>query len=818
MKHTDILSDMTLREKAALLSGKTVFETWGFAHRGIPSLFLSDGPNGLRKQAGASDHLGLNASLPATCFPTASAMANAWNAALCEEVGEALGEEAAALGVHVLLGPGLNIQRSPLCGRNFEYFSEDPYLAGKLAAAYIRGVQRKGVGACPKHFAVNSQETRRMAMDAVVDERTLREIYLTGFEIAVREGAPRSIMTSYNRVNGEYAHENEYLLKTVLREDWGFDGLVVSDWGGSNDHVRSVALGADLEMPAPGFDSARQIVAAVEDGSIPIEAVDACIDRIIDAALTLASGRGAEKREIDAKAHHALARRAAAEAAVLLKNENDLLPLRPGAKVAVIGDHAFEPRYQGAGSSRIQPLLLDTVKEQIKDCPLDVIGFERGYARDGSANAELSKAALRLAAEAEVVLYFFGSDDLSDSEGLDRADLRIPAEQEKLLAALHSTGCRVVGVLACGSPVETPWLSQCDALLYTGLGGQAGAGAALDILTGACTPGGKLAETWPLRGEDVPASAYFPAPERTSEYREGLYVGYRYYATAGVRPRFPFGYGLSYTTFAYSDLQVTAEGARFTVENTGERPGAEIAQLYVSLPGAEVFRPALELKGFAKVFLQPGERGSLTIPFDDKTFRYWNAVTGRWEVEGGDYGIAIGASSEDIRLRASLRVEGTSAPQPYAGAPLPSYQSGRIAAVPDDEFRQLLGHPIPDGRWQGELSLNDPLSRLREGRSRLCRLVFGVIEKKKAQSEARGKPDLNILFIYNIPFRAIAKMTNGMVSMDMARALVRVGNGHVLSGLGGLCRGFFSNLRKNRAFERALERDARAKAGEGRKT
>lgn len=815
MKHMDILSKMTLNEKAALLSGKTVFETWGFPHRGVPSLFLSDGPHGIRKQAGASDHLGLNASLPATCFPPAATMANTWNEALCEQVGEALGEEARAQGVHVLLGPGLNIKRSPLCGRNFEYFSEDPYLSGKLAAAYIRGIQKKGVGACPKHFAVNSQETRRMAMDAVLDERTLREIYLAGFEIAVREGAPRAIMTSYNQVNGQYAHENEYLLKTVLREDWGFDGFVVSDWGGSNDHVRSIQLGADLEMPAPGFDSARQIVRAVEEGRLSMQAVDACVDRLVDAALTLASPQ--PPTQIDIGSHHALARHAAAEGAVLLKNEGGALPLKPGARVAIIGDYAFEPRYQGAGSSRIQPLALDSVRELAGAYALDIVGFERGYRRDGSEDRELAERALKLAVSAETVLYFFGSDEFSDTEGMDRTQMRIPAAQEKLLAGMHAAGCRVVGVLAAGSCVEMPWLSCCQALLYAGLGGQAGAGAALDILTGAVAPSGKLAETFPKSYADTPARAYFPAAERVSEYREGPYVGYRYYDTASVAPLFPFGFGLSYTTFAYSDLAVNREGARFTIENTGDCPGAEIAQLYVSLPNGEIFRPAQELKGFAKVFLQPGERKTVEIRFDDKAFRYWNVNTRRWEIEEGDYQIRVGASSADIRLTAAIHVLGTGAVNPYEKEKMPSYWSADVAAVPDAEFHALLGRALPDGHWESELTLNDPLCRLSGARSRLCRWVFSFIERKKQKREAAGKPDLNILFIYNIPFRAIAKMTGGMVSMEMARALVRIGNGRVLSGLGRLIGGFFKNLRANSAYRRALQQDAQ-NVKEGRET
>lgn len=455
-----MIQKMTLEEKAAFLSGKGEWQTWDFERLGIPSMYCSDGPHGIRKQAGAGDHLGLNPSLPATCFPTAATMANSWDPELGEEIGKALGEEAEVQDVHVVLGPGLNIKRSPLCGRNFEYFSEDPYLAGKMAAGYVRGIQSKGRYACPKHFAVNSQELRRMAMNAVLDERTLREIYLTGFEIAVKEGGAKAIMTSYNQVNGTYSNENTHLLKDILRDEWGYDGIVITDWGGSNDHIKGVAAGSDLEMPTPGMDSARQIVKAVQEGRLSEEAVDACVDRLLEAVLTLTNegAEGERKPEaFDTEAHHALARKAASESAVLLKNQDSILPLKPGTRVALIGDFAFEPRYQGAGSSMVNATKLDKMSELIKEYDLTVVGMARGYMRTGETDTVMEKEAVDLAQSADVVLYCFGLDELSESEGVDRTHMRIPQNQISLLEAVARVNENVVGVLSAGAAVEMPW-------------------------------------------------------------------------------------------------------------------------------------------------------------------------------------------------------------------------------------------------------------------------------------------------------------------------------------------------------------------------
>ena len=805
MKHEELLLKLTLEEKAALLSGKTVWQTRDIPRFKIPSVFLSDGPHGIRRQAGSGDHLGLNASLKATCFPTAAAIANSWDPELGEEIGKALGEEAAAQNVNIVLGPGLNMKRSPLCGRNFEYFAEDPYLAGKMAAAYIRGIQSQGVYACPKHFAVNSQEERRMAMNAVVDERTLREIYLTGFEIAVREGNAKAIMTSYNEVNGEYANENKKLLLDILRKEWGFDGLVVTDWGGSNDHVKGVMCQSDLEMPAPGLDSARELVTAVNEGRLSMKDIDLCVDHVLDAVLDLKQKAEEKKSVFDEKAHHALARKAAAESAVLLKNEDNILPLKPGTRIALIGDFAFVPRYQGAGSSMVNPFNVESMDQLSDEYDLQVIGKAHGYTRNGEPDADLEKEALEAAAGADVVLYCFGLDEVSESEGKDREHMRLPQNQLRLLNELVKVNENIVGILSAGSSIEMSWQYDLKSILHSYLGGEAGAGAILDILTGKINPSGRLAETYPLRYEDTPAFQYYPASERTSEYREGPFMGYRYYDTSMVLFRYPFGYGLSYTEFAYSALEVDEKGVQLTVTNVGERDGAEVVQLYVGFPDSVVFRPQKELKGFQKVFLKAGESKRVHIPFDDKTFRYWNVKTGQWEIEEGEYLLMVGASVSDIRLSGKLWVAGTTKEIPYEKKKLPSYYSGRISNVGAEEFEVLLGHPVPDGKWKGELGINDAICQMYYAKSRLARLVYRILTDKIKKSEGKGKPDLNLLFIYNMPFRGIAKMTGGAASMEMARGIVDMVNGKWLSGTKRVIKGYFRNNKENKKYEKQLE-------------
>lgn len=781
MKHADIITKLTLEQKCAMLSGETVFTTRGYKNAGIPSITLSDGPNGVRKQAGAADHLGLNPSVPATCFPTAATVACSWDPTLGEQLGRAMGEEAAAQEVSVLLGPGLNTKRSPLCGRNFEYFSEDPYLSGKLAAAYVRGIQSNGIAACPKHFAVNSQELRRMASDSVVDERTLRELYLTGFEIVVKEAHPKTIMSSYNLVNGTYANENAHLLQDILRKDWGFDGAVVTDWGGSNDHALGVKNGSTLEMPAPGGDAVRELLKAVETGKISESDVDARLDELLTLVLDTHAAVENHSRSFDADAHHALARRAAAESAVLLKNDGDLLPLAAGASVAVIGDFAETPRYQGAGSSAVNSIKVDTFLDCLKDSGLHSVGFAAGFDRQGKPDDAKKAEAVALAKKADTVLLCLGLDEIKESEGLDRADMKLADNQIELLQAVQQANPNTVVIVSAGASLETPWLAHCRALVYGALGGQAGAGAMVDVLTGKINPSGKLAETWANAHADTPAKDNFAGAGRTVQYREGLYVGYRYYQTAGVPVAFPFGYGLSYTSFAYSELKADARSVTLTVTNTGSRAGAEIVQVYAAKPDAQIFRPAQELKAFTKVWLEAGESKTVILPLDDKAFRYWNTKTDSWEVEGGTYELRVGASAVDIRLTATVKVNGTSAPNPYAGKALPHYTSGKVQRVPDDEWETLLGRPIPADTVK--IDRNMTLGELNHSRSPLCWLVWAVLTMMLNASYKRGKPNLNVMFQYNMPLRALAKMTSGAISMGMVDGIVLEAKGFWVIGL-----------------------------------
>ena len=782
MKHAEIINKLTLDEKCYLLSGKDFWSTYSVKAKGVPSINLSDGPHGIRKQEGAGDQLGLGGSLPATCFPTAATIANSWDPSLGEEIGRNLGEEAACQDVAVLLGPGLNIKRSPLCGRNFEYFSEDPYLAGKMAAGYIRGMQENGISACPKHFAANNSELRRQASNSVVDERTLREIYLTGFEIAVTEAHPRSIMSSYNEVNSVYANENEHLLQEILRDQWGFDGFVVSDWGAGNDFVKGVQAGSHLEMPTTGGDSAEQLIRAVKEGKIEESMVDRRVDELLDVVLATRKAVDAwGKKEFDIEMHHAAAQKASEQSIVLLKNEDGILPLEKGTKIALIGDFAETPRYQGAGSSVVNPTKLDSALEAIRNFPLEVVGFEKGYPRVGAADPALEAAAVELAKKADVVLLYLGLDEISESEGLDRQHMKLPPSQIALLKAVASVNQNIVVVMAAGSTVEMPWIGKCKAMVHGYLCGQAGAAAILRVIMGDVNPSGKLSESYPVSYDDVSSKPYFPAKERSVEYREGLYVGYRYYETVGKPVLFPFGFGLSYTTFEYSRLAATDKEVTFTITNTGDCDGAEVAQVYVSAAAPRVYRPKKELKGFAKIFLKAGESKEVTIPLDDKAFRYFNTKTDKFEIDGGEYDILVGASVADIRLSARVAVKGTEAPLPAGISELPSYSSGNITAVSDAEFEKLLGHEIPDGSWTGNLRMNDAIAQLYYAKSFKARMVGKIMQGMLNKSMAKGKPDLNIIFVTNMPFRAIGKMAGGMVSQEMCQSILTIVNGHAIA-------------------------------------
>ena len=813
-KYQKIINQMDLMEKCAILTGAETFGTRKYKKYGIPTMQLSDGPHGLRKQDAGANHLGLGGSVKATCFPTAATIANSWDPLLGEKIGEAIGEEAAAQEVGVVLGPGLNMKRSPLCGRNFEYFSEDPYLAGKMAAGYIRGLQKNSLSACPKHFAVNNQELLRMSSNSILDERTLREIYLTGFEIAVKEGKPKSIMTSYNLINGKYANENEHLLKDILKKEWGFQGAVITDWGGSNDHTEGVRCGSTLEMPVAGGSSVRELIKSVRSGKLEESVLDDRVEELLELIYPAEKVIKNSPRKFSEKVHHELARKAAAESIVLLKNAENLLPLKKGISVALIGDFAKTPRYQGAGSSIVNPTSLDTLLECISESELNYAGYAAGYDRNGAEDNALLKEAVSVAQKAEVVLFCIGLDEMKESEGLDRKDMKISENQIRVLQAVADINPNIIGILSAGSAVEMPWLDSCRALIHGYLGGQAGAGAALDVILGKVCPSGKLSETYPLQYEDTPAYEYFPGKKSNSEYREGIYIGYRYYETVGQPVRFPFGYGLSYTTFEYSNLKLTDHQAAITLKNTGNQDGAEIVQMYVHKVKEQdeqnrLFRPEKELKGFQKVFLKAGETKEITIIFDDKTFRYFDVTAKKWVTEGGTWEIQIGKNCRDIMLSDTIEIKGKKSADPYQGLNLNSYQSGQIRNVLSKEFSSLLGSTIPEDKIK--IDRNIAFGQLNHGRSPIGWIVWLVLTGLLKKSEKSGKPDLNLLFIYNMPLRALSKMTNGAVSMGMVDGLVMEMKGFWVIGLIRTIIEAIRNLAENIMLENYLKQKQEGK-------
>lgn len=796
-----------LLEKAALLSGGGAWKSRALPRRGLPALFFSDGPHGLRKQEGVGDHLGLNASLPATCFPTAATVANSWDTALAEEVGEALGNEARSQGVDILLGPGLNIKRSPLCGRNFEYFSEDPYLSGKLAAAYVRGIQRGGALACVKHYAVNSQEFRRMTLNAEVDERALREIYLTGFEIAVKEGKPGALMTSYNQVNGLQSNENPQLMLEILRKEWGYDGLVVTDWGGSDDHIRGIQCRTTIEMPDPGLHAAREVMHAVERGELSEAEIDACLADYFR-TLKRAAAQGKKAVPVEPLRQHALARRAARESAVLLKNDG-ILPLTGEETVALIGDFARVPRYQGAGSSLVNSRRVETLRGQLTQrLGEKLLGTVSGYARHGNdtkrREARRLRKALRLARRADCVIFCGGLDEMAETEGLDRKTLALPAAQQRALRALSAVNPNLVLVLSAGSVVDLAPAATVRAILHGYLGGEAGAGAMAELLYGDANPSGKLAESYPLALSDTPAYPYRKLRGNCAEYRESIYVGYRYYDKAKVPLRYPFGFGLSYTRFAYEDLRLSEAGVRFRLRNIGSRAGAEIAELYIGAAESETFRPEKELKGFAKIFLNAGEEKEVFIPFDDKSFRVFDSVANRFLEESGRYRILIGASAADIRLNGELVRAGEKLYRPDEKKRLPHYFSGTAQQIGRAEFERLLGRKLERHPIAGELLRGDAVHELRRSRGLLARLLYRQLRRALNRSAARREPDLNLIFAYHMPFRAFSKFGSGKISPGMTEGLLMMLNGHLFGGFRKFVIESIKNRRENRRNEKAL--------------
>lgn len=691
------VADLTLEEKASLTSGLNFWHTKPVERVGIPSIMMTDGPHGLRKQAGTGDHLGLGSSVPATCFPPAVGLGSSWDVELVDRVGRALGVETSIEDVAVLLGPGINIKRSPLCGRNFEYFSEDPLVSGVLGAAFVKGVQSRGVGTSLKHFAANNQETDRMRASSDIDPRPLREIYLRGFERVVRDAQPWTVMCSYNRINGVYASEDPWLLTRVLRDEWGFEGLVVSDWGAVNDRVKGLPAGLDLEMPSSNGRTDAELVAAVRSGELDESALDVAAGRVIDLVRKARAGAGKVAGPLDVDAHHALAREAAGRSIVLLKNEDGILPLAKDATLAVIGAFAEKPRYQGAGSSLINPTRLDTALEEIRALATGEVAYAPGFSLaadvDESHATRLRDEAVAAASAAEVVVLFLGLPARLESEGYDRDDIDLPAEQLAVLDAVREVNPNVVVVLSNGGVVALPFAEDVPAILEGWLLGQAGGGATADVLFGEVNPSAKLTETIPLRLSDTPAYLDFPGEFGHVRYGEGLFVGYRWYDARDLDVAYPFGHGLSYTTFSYTDAaaSVTADGdieVRVTVTNTGERDGREIVQVYTSLPGSTVQRPVRELTGFASVALAAGASAEVIVPVRRADLAYWDIRVDGWVVEGGRYTVDVGASSRDIRASVSVAVDGDSL---------------RLPLSRESSLAEVLAHPVVGEMVQGAL-------------------------------------------------------------------------------------------------------------------
>lgn len=793
-----LISQMSLEEKASLCSGVNFWHLKGIERLGIPAIMVTDGPHGLRKQAGSSDHVGLNDSVPATCFPTASALAASWNRELVYEVGQALGEECREEKVGVILGPGVNIKRSPLCGRNFEYFSEDPYLTGEMAKSHINGVQSQGIGTSLKHYAVNNQEYRRMTIDAIVDERALREIYLTGYEIAVKEAQPWTVMCAYNKVDGTYCAENETLMTDILKSEWGHQGLVVTDWGAMNDRVAGLKAGIELEMPGAPNGNDALIVAAVQSGQLEEAVLDGAVERILTLIFQVEETHS-EDFTYDRQIHHDLARRVAGEGVVLLKNDAAILPLKENAKIALIGQFAKKPRYQGAGSSLMNPTQLDNLHDELtKLIGAENLEYAPGYTERGDHPDEaLIQEAVEAAQSADVVVICAGLTDYHEVEGLDREHMKMPAGHDALIQRLTQVHEKIIVVLSNGSPVEMPWVDDVCAILEGYLGGQAGAGAIAEILVGCVNPSGKLAETFPVKLEDNPSSHYFPMGPSIVEYRESIYVGYRYYDTVQQDVLFPFGHGLSYTTFEYRDLQLSQTRiaardpltATLKVKNTGTVAGKEIIQFYVRAVESSAFHPDKELKGFVKVALQPGEETEVTIELNQRAFSYYNTQIKDWYVEAGTFEILVGASSRDIRLKASLEVASTqpAAPKINRDQLQVYYSFPKGTPVSQQDFASLLGKPVPEnqGPARGEFTLNTPVGDMSAsfiGRQ-LYRFMESQIAKMIVGQEDTPTAFLMEALVREMPLRSMLMMGDSPLNREMLDAMLIMINGNTFKGM-----------------------------------
>ncbi len=811
MKHPEIIEKMSLKQKADFASGYDYWHLESAQDLGLPKIMITDGPHGLRKQNPNGNSVGLGNSYPSTCMPPAATSACSWDENLLREEGEALAEECLQEKVSVILGPGTNIKRSPVCGRNFEYFSEDPLLAGKMSAGLINGCQSKGIGTSLKHFACNSQEAFRMIINEVIDERTMREIYFPAFEIAVKEAQPWTIMNSYNRINGVYASQNDWLQNKVARDEWGFEGLFVTDWGASVDRVPGLKAGTDLEMPSSGTLNAERIVAAVENGELDEAVLDERIDMVVD--LILKSKPALEKDfKFDIEEHHAVARKVAEGSMVLLKNDDNVLPLKEGQKIAVIGEMAKAPRYQGSGSSVINPTKLDNAYDSLIEAGVNVT-YAQGYykapptKKDKSrkSDTELISEAAVAAKAADVAVVFIGLTEALEAEGYDRADIEIPAEHNALVAEVVKANPNTVVVLAGGAVVHIPWIDNVKAVLNSGLGGQAGGSAVANILTGKVNPSGKTAETYPLSFEENPVYGNYPGQPVVSEHKESLYVGYRYYDTAKKDVLFPFGYGLSYTTFEYSDIKLSASEIKdtdtvevsFKIKNTGSVDGAEIAQVYVADKDSTIFRPEKELRAFTKVFLKAGEEKEVSLTLGKRAFAYYNVNIGDWHVETGEFDILVGASSRDIKLSAVIHVASTvDAEIPNYKETAPAYYTADISEMTGEQWAAVYGQELPSAERDTTKKITiynclDDASHTKWG-GKIGRLIKKVISN--FGSAENGDAAMLQAMAVQIPIRNFISMSMGVFSPKMAEGLLQIlnddestikGVGKILGGLGG---------------------------------
>lgn len=780
LKHADLIAQMTLEEKASMCDGLDYWHSQPVERLGIKSFSLNDGPHGIRKKGDPGDtpkgETNLLKGVPAICFPTASATACSWDTDLIYKMGEALGEECLKEKVSVLLGPGTNIKRSPLCGRNFEYFSEDGVLAGEMSAAFVNGVQSKGIGTSLKHYAANNQETRRMTVNAVVDERTLRETYLLPFEITVKKAQPWTIMNSYNRVNGTYAAENKWLLTDVLRKDWGFEGVVITDWGAENERVPGLIAGQEIEMPTSSGIGTKLIIDAVNNGTLDVAVLDNAVDKIIDMSKRAEKVTGTYTYDSDA--HHNLAREIAGQCMVLMKNDNNALPLKKDAKIAVIGEMARTPRYQGAGSSLINPIKLDSAYSTMKEMGIN-FSFAPGYTLKGKNKKEMEMIleAKNAAKNADVALVFIGLTDDYETEGADRTHINLPPIHNTLVEEVLKVNPNTIVVLSGGSSVALPWADKVPAILNMFLTGQAGGSAVCDIIFGDVNPSGKLSETYPYALEDNSSHNYFPGTSVSVEYREGVYVGYKYYDTANKAVAFPFGHGLSYTTFEYSDVKVSADKVKdtdtvtvsFKVKNTGSVDGAEAAQVYVSDVESTIYRPVKELRAFKKVFLKAYEEKEVSVELDKRAFAYYNVNLGDWHVESGDFKILVGASSRDIRLEANVYVESTvEATVPDYKTLAPSYYGANIMNVPANEFEAVYGKELPPSARDknAPFTLLNTIEDAQDSKwgGRIYRLLIKML----------GADTLAGAVATQLPIKNFISMSFGLFSPEMAEGLILI--------------------------------------------